>query len=112
MRGATDSDCKTWDFQLRSGRRHITQSGKNKSADRVDTFGINLKAEMFRQIIQTRISAHKEFAVAERLDVKLRTILWHGAAENFLDEILHRDDSLNAAEFVNYDAHALRMCQE
>src|SRR5215472_7882772 len=98
MRGATDSDRKTWDFQLRSGRGHITQSGKNKSTDRVDAFGINLKAEMFRQIIQTRISAHEKFAVAERLNVKFRTALWRGAAENFFDQILHRDDSFSAAE--------------
>src|SRR4029453_12050728 len=45
-------------------------------------------------------------------DVKLRTIPRRGATENFLDDIPHGDDSFNAAEFVNYDAHPLGMRQK
>src|SRR4051812_18232078 len=85
---------------------------KNKSADRVDPFGVNLKPKMFGQIVQTRIAAHEKFAVAERLDVKLRTIARRAATENFLHDVFHRDDSLNAAEFINDDAHALGVRQK
>ena len=85
---------------------------KDKAADRVDPFGVNLKAEMFGQIVQTRVAAHQKFAVAERLDVKLRTIARCGAAENLLDDILHGDDSFNTAELVNDHAHLLGMRQK
>src|SRR4029077_8430596 len=81
-------------------------------ADGVDSFGVNLKAKMFGQIVQTRVATHEKFALAERLDVKLRTVPWHGAAENFLDDIRHGDDSFSAAEFVHHDAHALGMRQK
>ena len=36
----------------------------------------------------------------------------HGPAENFVDDIVHGYDSFGAAEFVNDDAHALRMRQK
>ena len=67
---------------------------------------------MFAQIIETRVAAHEKFAVAERLDVKLQTVPRHGVAENFLDDILHGDDSFRAAKFVNHHAHALGMSEK
>src|SRR5215468_9620164 len=105
----TNSDRKSGDLEFRSGRRHVTQARKNQSADGVDSFGVNFKAKMFAQIVQTRVTAHEKFAFAESLDVKLRTIAGRDPTENFLDDILHGDDSFNASEFVNHYAHALGM---
>src|SRR4029079_10356333 len=106
------SDRKAGDLEFRPGGRHITQTRENKSADGVDSFGVYLKAKMFSQIVETRVPAHEKFAVAKRLDVKLRTVSWHVAAQNFLDQILHGDDSFGTAELVNHDAHPLRMRQK
>src|SRR6478735_2547024 len=86
---ATNGDRKARRLESRPRRRDITEPPKNPSADCVDPFRINLKAEMFGQIVQTRIPAHEKFAIAERLDIKIRTVAWRGAAENFLDDILH-----------------------
>src|SRR6267154_3026805 len=105
--GPTHSDRETRNLKLRSGRGQITQACENKSPDGVDAFAINFKTEGFAQIIQTGVTAHQKFAVAERLDVKGCVLARRSSAENFFHHILHGDDSLCAAKFVHHDAHSL-----
>jgi hypothetical protein len=44
--GATDSYGKARNLEFRSRWWHIAQLGKNKSANSIDPFGIDLKTEM------------------------------------------------------------------
>src|SRR5438105_11982624 len=85
----------------------MAQACENKSPDGVDAVGINFKTEGFAQIIQTGVTAHQKFAVAERLDVKGCVLARHRAAENFFHDILHGVDSPFAAKLVHPDAPSL-----
>src|SRR5205814_1920403 len=105
--GAPDRYRKARHFETRAGRRQITEPVEDQAADGVESVGFQFEPEMLAQVVQARVAAHEKPAVLERFDVKFGVAQGQGVANNFLGNIVERDDSFGAAEFIHDDGETL-----
>src|SRR5438270_7131598 len=96
---------------MRAGFRQIAEAVENESAHGIEAFFLKMKAQL-REIIEPRATADDHAAFAEMLDVKCWIAHRHGVTNDFLDDVIKRDDAFGAAEFIHNHGHALAVLEK
>src|ERR1700755_2690350 len=58
-------------IQSATGRRQVAKPIEYEPADGIDAFGFNVEAEMFAQVVESRVSTDQKFSAFQRLDVEI-----------------------------------------
>src|SRR5688500_8065445 len=94
------------DFDDLANIRHPPKLRQQESADRLEALALDIHAQTFADFIDVHLAAERKDAIAfvgHRL--ALDVVLVADLADDFLEQILERDESRRAAVFIHDDGH-------